>query len=274
MINALLITLREGLEIALIVVIILGYLAKTGNRQGFRPVWLGTGLAIVVSAVVGGAIYFTSGELQGKAEQIFEGTAVLTAAAVLTWMIFWMRRESAGIRTSLQSQIQTALNRSSSGALVLMAFIAVVREGIELALFLFAATSTVATPLQTLTGGIIGIAIAVVMGYLIYKGSTRLNLRVFFNLTGALLILFAAGLLARGIHEFQEAGILPVSIEHVWDIGGILPDGSGFGSFLAAIFGYSANPSLLQVIGYLGYLVVFIPAYFYRGKPQQKQVSA
>ncbi len=258
---ALLVTLREGLEAALIVGIILAYLARTGHRAKFGLVWIGTAMAVVMSLLIAAAIFLTAGELEGRAEELFEGTAMFTAAGVLTYMIFWMRRQAINIRTHLQAQVNTALARGSAAALILLAFVAVGREGIETALFLFAAAQAATAP-QTLAGGALGLGTAVLLGYLLYRGTYRLNLRAFFNVTSVLLLLFAAGLLAHGIHEYQEAGVLPVVVEHVWDTSRILPEASMAGSLLGAVFGYNANPSLLEVLVYGIYLLGVGWAYF------------
>jgi high-affinity iron transporter len=262
MLASFLITLREGLEAALIIGIILAYLARTDNRQSFKPVWLGTSLAVLVSLIVGAAIYFLAGEFSGRAEEIFEGLAMFVAVGVLTWMIFWMRKQAVNIKAHLHAQIQSVLTSGSSRGLVLLAFVVVVREGIETVLFLFAATRVTESPLLFTLGGFLGLAIAIIIGYSIYKGATRLNLRVFFNVTSLVLIFFAAGLLAHGIHEFIEAGIIPPVVEHVWDINHILSEKSTFGLFLKAILGYNANPSLIEVIAYPLYLVLALGSYF------------
>ncbi len=262
MLSSFLITLREGLEAALIIGIILAYLARTDNRQGFKPVWLGTSLAVLVSLIAGTAVYILAGEFSGRAEEIFEGLAMFVAAGILTWMIFWMRKQAVNIKAHLHAQIQSVLTSGSSRGLVILAFVVVVREGIETVLFLFAATRVTESPLLFTVGGFLGLAIAIVIGYSIYKGSSKLNLRVFFNVTSLVLIFFAAGLLAHGIHEFIEAGIIPPVIEHVWDINHILPEKSTFGLFLKAILGYNGNPSLVEVIAYSVYLVLALGSYF------------
>ncbi len=262
MLGSLLITLREGLEAALIIGIILAYLAKTDNRQGFKPVWLGVALGVLGSLVAGAIIYVSAGELSGRAEEIFEGIAMFLAVGVLTWMIFWMRRQAINIRANLQQEIQTVLTTGSSMGLVLLAFLAVVREGIETVLFLFAASRVDESPVLFTAGGLLGLVVAIAIGYAIYKGAARLNLRAFFNVTSVLLILFAAGLLAHGIHEFHEAGIIPPVVEHVWDINNILPERSTAGRFLTAIFGYNGNPSLVEVAAYVVYLVLALGVYF------------
>ncbi len=262
MLASFLITLREGLEAALIIGIILAYLARTDNRQGFKPVWLGTSLAVLVSLIAGAAIYFLAGEFSGQAEEIFEGLAMFLAVGVLTWMIFWMRKQAVNIKAHLHAQIQSVLTSGSSRGLVLLAFVVVVREGIETVLFLFAATKIAESTVLFTVGGFLGLAIAIIIGYSLYKGATRLNLRVFFNVTSLVLIFFAAGLLAYGIHEFIEAGIIPIVVEHVWDINHILPEKSTFGRFLTAIVGYNGNPSLVEVGAYFVYLASAFGFYF------------
>ena len=262
MLSSLLITIREGLEAALIIGIILAYLARTDNRQGFKAVWLGTSLAVLVSLLVGATIYLLAGEFTGRTEEIFEGLAMFVATGVLTWMIFWIRKQAINIKVHLHDQVQSALTGGSSLGLVLLAFVVVVREGIETILFLFAATRVAESPLLFAVGGFVGLAIAIAIGYSIYKGSSRLNLRVFFNVTSVVLIVFAAGLLAYGIHELQEAAIIPIVVEHVWDINHILPEKSTFGQFLTAIVGYNGNPSLVEVTAYFVYLALALGIYF------------
>jgi high-affinity iron transporter len=251
--GAALLTTREGLEASLIVGIVLAYLAKTDNREQFRYIWLGTAAAVLVSTISGAALFFTLGELEGRGEQIFEGVAMFSAVGVLTWMIFWMRRQARHIKPELEAKIATAIAAGSAVGLASVVFFAVLREGVETALFLFAISDS-STPLTTGIGAAAGLVISISFGVGLYFGSRRLNLRQFFTVTGVLLIVFAAGLLAHGIHEFQEAGLLPVTIEHVWDTNGIVSDESTTGEFLKALFGYNGNPSLLEVLAWLAYL--------------------
>lgn len=265
MVPALLITLREGLEAALIIGIILAYLTHGGYRDRHGSVWLGTGLAVLVSVIAGGIIFFTVGALEGKAEQIFEGVAMLVAVAMLSYMVIWMRQQSANIKGNLQAQVKGALHSQSSIALVAMAFAVVVREGIETVLFLFAATRTAAAWESTI-GGLAGLGIAIVVGLAIYAGGRRINLRTFFNVTGVLLVFVAAGLLAYAVHELEEAGILPTIIEHVWDTSSILNKKEGIGAFLRALFGYNSNPSLSEVIAYVLFLAAGLWHFRYGGK--------
>ena len=173
-----------------------------------------------------------------------------------------MRKQAVNIKEQLHGEIKSAITSGSTYALFGLAFIAVVREGIETALFLFAATRETESTVLSLVGGIIGLVAAVIIGYAVYKGTSRLNLRVFFNVTGFLLILFATGLVAHGIHEFQEAGVFPIVIEHVWDINNVFPEQSVIGRFFAAVFGYNGNPSLVEVIAYTGYLSITSVLFF------------
>jgi len=256
-----LIVLREGLEAALIVAIILAYLAKTNNVKQFKSVWMGLAGAVVVSILTGFIIFVTAGELPERGEEIFEGIAMLTAVGVLTWMIFWMKKVSRQIKKELEEKVDKALEVGSSLAIATIVFIPVVREGWETALFLFSITRS-ATVLSSLVGGILGLAGAILLGYSFYRGTKRLNLRAFFNITSILLIFFAAGLLAHGIHELQEVSIVPSIVEHVWDINYILDETSVFGEFFKALFGYNGNPSLVEVLAYVIYLLGAMVVYF------------
>jgi len=249
-----LITLREGLEAALIVGIVLGVLRKLGHADGSRPVWAGVFTALVVSIAAGLAMSRLGVALEGRTEEIFEGVAMLVAAGVLTWMIFWMQRQGRQIQAELESDVRRAVTSGNAWALFSLAFVAVVREGIETVLFLTAAAFS-ATPAQTLVGGAAGLIVAVALGWLMFAAGRRLNLRAFFRVTGALLILFAAGLVAQGMHGLQEATLLPTLVEQVWDINPILDEQSAVGAFLKALFGYNGNPSLLEVLAYSVYLI-------------------
>ncbi len=251
MIAALLIAFREGLEAALIVGIVLGYLKKMGYRRR-AAVWWGVASAVTVSVVAGVALRVLGVAFEGRGEQLFEGITMLLAASVLTWMIFSMQRQGRSIRTELEADVRQAVTGGRQWALFALAFVAVVREGIETALFLTAAAFS-ATPAQTLIGGGLGLAVAVVVGWLLFVVSVRLDVRAFFRVTSVLLILFAAGLVAHGVHELQEAGVLPVVVEHVWDINLILDENSMVGSILKTLFGYNGNPSLLETMSYAAY---------------------
>jgi len=269
--QSLLVTLREGLEAGLIVVIILTYLRSAGQRAYWKYALLGTTAAIAVSLVLGAIIFVAAGEFEGRAEQVFEGSAMLTAVVVLSWMIVWMKSQAVHIRGHLQAQVQSALAVGSALALATIPFVAVLREGIETALFLFAAART-STPVESTLGAGLGLAGALALSYLFYRGGRRINLRLFFNVTGVLLILFAAGLLAHGIHEFQEASLVPPVVEHVWNMNGVLNDGDGVGEWLKGIFGYNGNPSLVEVVAYPLYLGMAF-WYFLRTRPEAPRLE-
>lgn len=250
-----LITLREGLEAALIIGILLAYLTKVNRKEGFRPMLLGVGGALLLSLAGGVAIRLLTEGLSGAAMEIFEGSMMLLAAGILTYMVLWMQRQSRGIKAELHGQMDVALSRGSSWALSLLAFTVVVREGLETVLFLSAGAATADVPATYLLGALAGGALATVLGVLLYRGSLRLDLRVFFTVTGWALIIFAAGMLANGFKELHEAGLVPRVVAHVWDTYDWLPDTTTFGRIMAALFGYDASPSLMQVTAYFGYLV-------------------
>jgi high-affinity iron transporter len=255
------IALREGIEAALIVSIILAYLKQLGATDRARLVWWGTGLAVLLSVAVGTAIFIAGAEFEGTAEQVFEGLVTLAAVGVLTWMIFWMRRQGARIKSELQEKVDTAL---VAGGLALagLAFFAVLREGIETALFLFAAAKgtavegTAVAPATQVIGAVLGLALAVILGVLLYRGGIRMNLRSFFRVTGMILIVVAAGLFAYSLHELQEAGWLPFLETHAYDLSASLPDDEGAGAILRGLVGYNADPTWLEVVGWAAYLVV------------------
>ena len=255
------IALREGIEAALIVSIVLAYLKQVGATDRSRLVWWGTGLAVVLSAALGTAIFVAGAEFEGTAEQVFEGLVTLAAVGVLTWMIFWMRRQGSRIKSELQEKVDTAL---VSGGLALagLAFFAVLREGIETALFLFAAAKgtavegTAVTPATQITGAILGLALAVILGVLLYRGGIRMNLRSFFRVTGMILIVVAAGLFAYALHELQEAGWFPFLDAQAYDLSASLPDDEGVGAILRGLVGYNADPTWLEVVGWAAYLVM------------------
>ncbi|MBU0492128.1 MAG: FTR1 family protein [Chloroflexi bacterium] len=255
MIPSFLIGLREGLEAALIVGIVLSYLKKMGTRRSVTVVWWGVAAAVTVSLVAGIGLHTLGVAFEGAGEQIFEGAAMLLAAGVLTWMIFWMQRQGRNIRAELEADVRRAVVGGGRWALFALAFVVVVREGIETALFLTAAAFS-ASPAETLVGAGLGLAAAVALGYAIFAVGTRLDMRLFFRVTSVLLILFAAGLVAHGVHELQEAGIVPVLVEHLWDVNSILDENSTLGSILTSLFGYNGNPSLLEVVSYVGYYLV------------------
>ena len=253
MLASFLLSLREGLEAALIIGIVLGVLLKLKRTELNKTVWFGAGVAALISAVAAIALNLLGMKFEGRAEEIFEGVAMLLAAGVLTWMIFWMHNSAANLKSEIEAKTQDAVLEKGKKAIFALAFLAVFREGIELALFLLAVQET-SSPAQTLIGALTGLAGAAVLGWMLFRSTSKLNLRSFFRVTNILLIIFAAGLVAYGVHEFNEAGIIPSIIEHVWDINGFLNEKSQFGLVLKALVGYNGNPSLTEVIAYLAYL--------------------
>lgn len=252
MLASYLLSLREGIEAALIIGIVLSALRQMRRTDLAPAVWLGTLSAAALSLLAAILLTGFGLELQGAAEPIFEGITMILAAALLTWMIFWMNRTARTLKSDLEANIHKAAFGTGKRAIFFVAFIAILREGIELALFLTAsvfATNTV----QTLIGAILGLGTAILLGWSIFAAILRLDLRRFFQVTGFLLILFAAGLVAHGVHEFNVVGWIPAVIEHVWDVNAILDENSTFGLLLKALFGYNGNPSLSEALAYAAY---------------------
>jgi len=204
------VVLREGFEASLVVGVVLAFLDRTGRRDGFTAVWVGVAAALTLSLAAGAALFAAGAELEGRSEAIFEGVVMLTAAGLLTWMIFWMRGRARTLRREIEGRTQAALDAGSALGLATVVFIGVAREGVETALFLFSSIEG-SSSLVSFAGAIVGGALAVGLGYLFYRGSHRLNLRTFFNATSVLLLVFAGYLLASGLHELAEASVIPES---------------------------------------------------------------
>ena len=264
--------LREGVEAALIIAIICAYLAKTGNRGQFPLVFLGAGTAIGLSAILGILLYVTVGGLEAPYEQLFEAATLIAAASVVTWMLFWMRRQARSVKGELQAAVDRAIDKGSVRALAVLAFIAVIREGLETSLFLVGqANSAEQGAIWVLVGALIGLAIAAVLGVGFYHGSRRLNLSTFFRWTGVALIFIAAGLLSSAMHELIEIGVITFGTQPAFDVSGVLPhdaaSGNLLGQFLRAIFGYSATPEVTTFVVWLTYVVVVLYLFLRPMKP-------
>lgn len=257
MIASFILSLREGLEAVLIISIILGVLRRTGREELRWALWRGVGVALFVSVVAALVLFVIGIEVEGTAEEIYEGGTMLLAAAMLTWVIIWMQRQASQKAKMLERDVEQATRQKSHRALFMLAFLMVVREGFELAVFLVAA-GMASTALQTLSGALLGLTGAIILGWVLAKGTYRLNVRVFFRVTSILFVLFAAGLVAHGIHEFNEAGLLPPLVEQVYDINPLLGERSIGGALLVSLFGYNGDPSLMEVMGYLGYFLVMM----------------
>ena len=249
-----LITLREGLEVSLVLAILISYLVKTGRSAETGGVWKGTGLAAGLCLVVGIVINAAVGGLHGTAEQLVEGFIAVAAASVLTWMIFWMRSNARSLGSELRQKVDAA---TTVTALATIAFVATVREGLETVLFLLSAETGSSSGADVVLGGLAGLVVAAVLGWVIYKGGNRMNLRRFFQVTGVLLILFAAGLVGKAFHEFREALDLHSGglIDPAWTIESGLWAKGTFYDFMKGFFGWHAETEKIRLIAYVAYLV-------------------
>jgi high-affinity iron transporter len=258
---SLLVTVREGLEMALIITILLGYLRSVNQKQHFRGIWYGVGAAALLSVGIGAGLELASRELDGRVLEAFEGFTMLFAVAVLTWMLFWMKRQSAGISRDLKARVDTALTSGSVLALSLLAFSAVGREGLETALFLFAGSTRQGSDAAFLAGGVAGFALAAAAGITLYYGAARLPIKQFFTLSGIILMVLAAGLLTNALADLHEATIIPDLGVRPWDTETLLPMTSELGKYLNTLLGYDSAPALSQIVLYWSYLAVVATAY-------------
>jgi len=275
------IALREGIEAALIIAIMLSYL-KRANKTDLRNYVLGgTLLAIAVSIAFGIVLGLVWGLFEGEVLTIFEGAVVLVAAGLLTTMIVWMWNQGSGIASEIENSMQERTGTQGAIGLALLSFALILREGVELVLFTIALAIQDAT--QTYLGVAIGLGIALVMGLGIYQGSLKISIKKFFNWTSVFLVLFAAGMIAYGVHELQEAGLLLIGPIEIWNINPpLLPDGSypllhdngAIGGLLKALFGYNGNPSALEVIAYVTYLLIVSLYYVSKKSKDQKKIES
>lgn len=261
MFSSLLITLREGLEAVLIIGIILGYLSKINQKQFYKYIFIGTGLGVIASILAAILFENLAGGFEGKAEQVFEGIVMLIAVVILTTMVLWMNKQSKNIGSDIHGKIDAAAGKSQIWGLISLAFVSVFREGIEIVLFMNAAVINSSTE-NSFIGGVLGLITALIAAWLVFRTTLNLNLKKFFQVTGAFIIFIAAGMLAGGIHELEEAGIIPIIIEHIWDINNILDEKGIVGSFLKAVFGYNGNPSITEAAAYIAYLAVSFKLFF------------
>ncbi|HUQ62960.1 MAG TPA: iron uptake transporter permease EfeU [Acidimicrobiales bacterium] len=251
-----LIGLREGLEAALVVSILVAYLVRTDRRHALPAIWIGAGAAILLSFVAGAILTFTSRSLSFKSQEIFGGVMSILAVIFVTWMIFWMRRTAFALKGELHSKLDTAL-AMGIGTLALTAFIAVAREGLETALFIWTAVQSTGSAGTPVVGALLGLLTASVLGYLLYRRSVKLNLSRFFRYTGAALVVVAAGVLAYGFHDLQEAGLLTGGglDKVVFDGSGVLPPSSWYGTLFKGLFSISVAPTRLELAVWFAYLV-------------------
>ena len=271
MLFSFLVTLREGIEIALVVTILLGYLRNINQKGHFGQIWAGVALATILSIALGAGLELTSRELSGRVLEAFEGFTMLFAVVVLTWMVFWMKRQSAGISRALQHQVDNALSNGSVVTLALLAFSAVAREGIETTLFLFAGSTNNGSGVEFVGGGLLGFAIAGAAGVAIYYGAARLPLRQFFLVTGVIVVVLAAGMLANGLNALHEAALITDLGARPWDSETTISMTSTMGKFLHTVLGYDSAPATAQIVLYWAYTVIVLGAYLFLpvGKPMR-----
>ena len=258
----LLIALREGLEAALVVSIIVAYLVKSDRRDALPKLWLGVGLAALVPLVAGAIMTWGPKTLTFQAQEILGGLLSFVAVGLVTWMIFWMGKNARELKGELEGSLSKTLAEGGSGwGVVWIAVVAVGREGVETALFVWATVrSSIETSIMQTTAGVVtGLVLAIVLGVLIYQGAVRINLRIFFAVTGYFLIVVAAGIVAYGIGDLQEAGLLPGHTSHAWDLSSYLPANTSplhwLYVLLEAMFQLNLQPSVLQVLGWCLYIV-------------------
>ena len=256
----LLIGLREGLEASLVVSILIAYLVKVNRRHEIRYIWIGVAAALVTVITIFTVITIVFDQLSFYWQEVVGGTLSILAAILVTWMIFWMRRTARTLKRELEGHLESALELGA-GALITIAFLTVGREGLETAAIIWS-TIVGSTTTGPFIGAAAGIAIAVVLGYLIYRGALKVNLSKFFTVTGALLIVVAAGVLAYGIFDLQEAGVLPGFAHRAFDISSTIPPDSWYGTLLKGTVNFQPDPSWLQVGAWIGYIVPVLFVYF------------
>jgi high-affinity iron transporter len=251
---SLLIVFRETLESALVIGLVLGYLARTAQERLRSAVWLATAAGIAASVLGAFAFQWLAGGFEGRAEALFEGVIMLLGAGLLTTLIVWISTKTdAARRLERRVEARLAARKASRYAgLFLLVFLSILREGVETVLFLTAARFRASD--LSLLGALIGLLSAGLLGWALFRGALRISLRAFFAATNALLILFAAGLVGRGIHELQEAGLIPTIVKHLYDLNPLLPETRFAGGLARGLFGYNPNPSLFEALGYGLYL--------------------
>jgi high-affinity iron transporter len=268
--------LREGLEAALIVGIIAGFLANQGRRDALRQVWVGVGIAVLICVAVGVVLEVVTADLPQAAQEGLETLIGLFAVAMVTYMILWMRRHARHMRAELESSATAALARGSAGALVGMAFLAVLREGFETVVFLLAAFQASTSPLEAGGGALLGVIIAVVLGYGIYRGGVRLNMARFFRITGAVLVIVAAGLLMTAAHTAHEAGWINFGQQQAADLSWLVQPGTPISSLLTGVLGIQPFPSIVEAVIWLVYAVPMLVHVLWpqRGPASRRRASA
>ncbi|MFB7128455.1 FTR1 family protein [Kitasatospora xanthocidica] len=256
-----LIGLREGLEASLVVCILIAYLVKTGRKDRLPPVWIGVGSAVALSMAFGAVLQFGSSQLTFEAQEALGGSLSIISVGLVTWMVFWMRRTARHLKTELHGKLDAAIAMGTT-ALVVTAFLAVGREGLETSLFIWTAVQATGDGWNPLIGAALGLLTSVVLGWLFYRGALKINLAKFFTWTGAMLVVVAAGVLAYGVHDLQEAGWLPGLHSTAFDISSTIPKDSWYGTLLKGVFNFQPDPTVLQLVVWLLYLVPTLAVFF------------
>ncbi|MFE2725590.1 iron uptake transporter permease EfeU [Kitasatospora sp. NPDC059327] len=263
-----LIGLREGLEASLVVCILIAYLVKTGRKDKLPPVWSGVVAAVVLSMAFGAVLQFGSSQLTFEAQEALGGTLSIISVGLVTWMVFWMRRTARHLKTELHGKLDAAMAMGTF-ALVVTSFLAVGREGLETALFIWSAVQATNDGYNPVIGAALGLLTAMVLGWLFYRGALKINLAKFFTWTGAMLVVVAAGVLAYGVHDLQEAGWLGGLHNQAFDITSTIPKDSWYGTLLKGVFNFQPDPTVLQLVVWALYLVPTLAVFFglFGGKP-------
>ena len=263
--------LREGLEAALIVGIIAAFLSQQGRRDALRWMWLGVVIAVVLCAGAAYGLHVAEENLPQRQQEQLETLIALVAVGMITWMIVWMRRHSADLKGDLQERASVALVEGSALGLVVMAFLAVLREGLETAVFMLAAFQQSDRPALTGTGALLGVALAMVLGYLLYRGGVKINLSKFFRATGVVLVLVGAGLFAFAVHTAHEAGWWNLMLDRAVDLRWLIDPGSVQSALITGMFGIQPEPTWGELLAFAAYAV---PMLFYVCRPQRRTVRA
>ena len=268
-----LIGLREGLEAALVVGILVAYLVRSDNRELLPRLWAGVGAAVAASLILGAVLTFGPRGLSFEAQEAIGGTLSIVAVGFVTWMIFWMARTARSLRGDLEGRVDVAIG-AGGWSLALVAVFAVGREGLETALFLWTATRATGSTFQPLVGAMLGLGTAVALGVLIYRGSVHLDLRRFFAITGGLLVIVAAGVLSYGIHDLQEAGILPGLGSIAFDVSSTVPPGSWYGTLLKGTINFSPRTTWLELVAWFAYVVPVLTIFVRTVRPAPARTRA
>ena len=266
MLPTFLIGLREGLEASLVVSILVAYLVRTGNRDRLGPIWIGVGAAVASSLAAGLIFTYVYNDLSFEAQEAFGGGMSIVAVGFVTWMVFWMKRQSRHLKHELSDKLAIALQGSAVG-LAVVAFLAVGREGLETALFVWSAVKATGEGMTPLIGTVLGLSGSVVLAWLLYRKSVTINMARFFTFTGAALVIVAAGVLAYGVHDLQEANILPGLRSLAFDVSDQIPPSSWYGTVLKGTINFSAETTWLQAIAWFGYAIPVLVLFFRPARP-------